>query len=122
MKLNFTIDINDTEYLQDEIISHVSDRILEEIMGYGWEKSEFTDVVKNKILKMMEDTLTTDFKKEVSEKVTEALTTKFEKTKQYKELAKGVEIENDKLIKTGLKDLVAEIVKSEMKKIFNNWK
>lgn len=120
MKLNFTIDIDDIEYLQDEIIANVSNSVLEEVLGYNWEDSEFTKAVENKILRMMENALTTDFKKEVSEKVTENLTIKFEKTKQYKELSKGLEIENDKLIKTGLKDLVAEIVKSEMKKIFND--
>lgn len=120
MKLNFTIDVDNTEYLQDEIISNVAERMMEQILGYCWEENKFTEAVEKRIIKMMEGTLNTDFKKEVSEKVTENLAAKFEKTKQYKELTKGLDIENDKLIKSGLKDLVSDLVRVEIKKIFNN--
>ena len=120
MKLNITIDVDDTEYLQDEIITEVSNRMMEEILGFNWEENKFTEAVEHKMIKMMDNALDADFKKEVSEKITENLTNKFERTKQYKELINGLEIENDKLIKTGLKGLVADLVRVEMKNMFTN--
>jgi len=45
-------------------------------------------------------------------------TKKYLRTKQYEEIREQFSIESDKIIKSGLKDVISEIVKSEIKNCF----
>jgi len=120
MKFNITIDINDYEDMydiQDAIIDEAADKFLQQVFGDWDEKNSFKSLEK-RIVEKMGKILDSDFKMSVSTEVTKRLSDKFERTQQYKTLKNGLEIENEQMIKTGLKGLVADIVKSEMKNMF----
>jgi len=66
----------------------------------------------------MLDIMDTDFKEEVKNSLVDDLSKKYVKTKQYKEVKEQFDIKSDTEIKNGLKDIVGELVGSEMKKRF----
>lgn len=120
LKFNITIDVNDYEDLceiQNTIIDEAADKFLQQVFGV-WDENKSFKALERRIVEKMEKLLDSDFKKSVAEKVTENLTNKFEKTKQYKLLKEDKEVLSDGLIKTGLRGLVGDIVRSEMKKVF----
>jgi hypothetical protein len=122
MKLDLTIDIqpeDDIYTIQDEIVYKASELLINQVLGNTYNKTEIGEKIEETVIKKLENIMDVNFKKTVSEKVTENLAIKFEKTQQYKLLKADKEIITDNLIKTGLKDLVADIVRSEMKKVFN---
>jgi signal recognition particle GTPase len=120
LKFNITIDINDYEDLyemKNAIIDEAADKFLQQVFGV-WDEGKSFKALERRVVEKMEKLLDSDFKKSVAEKVTENLTNKFEKTKQYKLLKEDKEVLSDGLIKTGLRGLVGDIVRSEMKKVF----
>jgi len=120
MKFNFAIEINEYDdicQLEDEIIER-SARIFIENLTFGNRNTDLETRLRDTILHKLEDVMNMDFKESVSTKVTDNLVKKFERTKQYKELISNGEVVTDSIIKNGLKDLVSEIVRSEMKKMF----
>jgi len=121
MKLNFTVEIdrdNDIYNLEEEILNKAAESLIGEILGNAWDKTDLYTKFEKRVVEKLEALMDVDFKNEVAKKVTENLSNKFEKTKQYKALKADGAVVSDALIKTGLKDLVGEIVKSEMKKVF----
>lgn len=123
MKLNLTLDIepdNDIYTIQDEIIYKASEALINQVLGNTYNRTDLGEKLEEAVIKKLENIIDTDFKKTVSEKVTENLANRFEKTQQYKLLKADKEVIADNLIKTGLRDLVADIVKSEIKKVFIN--
>ena len=121
MKLNFTIEIDryDEQDIQEEIVDRASSLFISNVLGSGWDKNDLYKQLERNVIGKLENIMDVDFKQSVSEKVTENLVMKFEKTKQYKDLLNGHDIVTDNVIKTGLRSMVSDIVKSEMKKIFN---
>jgi hypothetical protein len=120
LKFNITIDVTDYEDLyemQNAIIDEAAGEFLQQVFGV-WDEGKSFKALERRVVEKMEKLLDVDFKESVAGKVTENLTNKFEKTKQYKSLIKNEEILSDGLIKTGLRGLVGEIVRSEMKKVF----
>ena len=121
MKLNFSVEVeqdNDVYSLQDEILYKASETLIHQVLGNTYDKTDLGEKLKKAVIEKLEVIMDVDFKKSVGEKVTENLANKFEKTKQYKSLIGNEEVLSDGLIKTGLRDLVGEIVRSEMKKVF----
>jgi len=121
MKLNFTIDVeqsDDMYDLQEELLKKASEKFIEEILGNKWDDNTLYEKLAQRVMAKLEIIMDTDFKNSVSTKVTDNLVKKFERTKQFKLLQANEEVVSDTLIKSGLKDIVAEIVRSEMKKVF----
>lgn len=121
MKFNITIDIdqdNEIYSLQEEIVYKASEIIINQILGNSYDRTDLGKKLEVAVIDKLESLMNTDFKNEVAKKVTENLTNKFEKTMQYKTLKADGEVITDSLIKTGLKELIVDIVKSEMKKVF----
>lgn len=121
MKLDFTVEISkcdDIYTLEDEIINKAAENFVYQIVGTRYDNSDMYTRLQNVIIEKLENIMDDDFKISVANKVTENLANKFEKTKQYKLLKADQEVMTDSLIKTGLKDLVADLVRSEMKKVF----
>ena len=62
-----------------------------------------------------------DSYKVISDKITETVSNKiaerYERSQQYRDIKKQLEIESDSAISTGMKALISDIVKSEVKKI-----
>jgi hypothetical protein len=121
VKFNFTVDINDYEYasdLQDEILDRATHAFMSDVLGSSYDKDSISSKLEHKINKKIDEIMNKEFREMISDKVLTGLASKFEKSKQYKELLKGSEIESDVAIKTGLRDIVRELVKSEMKNMF----
>lgn len=121
MKFNFTVDIADYDEdysFQEQILDKATKAFTQQILGSTWEKDSLSHQLEVKINQKVDMIMNKDFKDAVANKAIELLEERFEKSRQYKELVKGSEIETDHAMKTGLRDMVAEIVKSEMKKVF----
>ncbi|HEY8805692.1 MAG TPA: hypothetical protein VIM42_11425 [Clostridium sp.] len=121
MKLNFTVDTNESDDIYDlenEILNKVAVLFIGQVLGDTWSKTDLYEKLEQRVISKLEIIMDTDFKNTVATKVTDNLVKKFERTKQYKELQSNGEVVADSVIKSGLKDLVAEIVRGEMKKVF----
>jgi len=121
MELKFTLEIDkydEINDLEEQLLETASEKFIQQVLGNIWNKNDLYFQLENKVIKKLENIMDMDFKKEVATKVTENLTKQFEKSSQYKTLKAGEEIISDSMIKSGLKDIVSEIVKSEMKKLF----
>jgi hypothetical protein len=121
MKMNITVEIDqnsDINSIQEEIIDRASENVIEQVLGDYYDDTSLYTKLEKRVIGKLETIMDLDFKNEVAKKVTENLANKFEKTMQYKVLKADGEVITDALIKTGLRDLVADIVKSEMKKVF----
>ena len=79
----------------------------------------------NSIEKYLEDKITERISKDsykiiankITETIVKSLSEKYERSQQYREIKKQFEIENDRDINNGMKTLISDIVKSEVKKI-----
>ena len=110
---------NESEYLKQDIIHEAALQILNEVMRncnhYG---RTFRDNLKDKIRKILTEEMSTDFKEDVKQLVVNDLSKKFNRTKQVKELKKQYEIDSDEIVKSGLAEMIRDIVKSEIKNCF----
>jgi len=118
MKFNLKVEVDDEEHLKDEIIYQAAEVFITKVLGNRWDDKSLYSRFEEAVVQKLEIIMDVDFKKAVAEKVTENLANKYEKTKQYKSLIENEEILSDGLIKTGLRGLVGDIVRSEMKKVF----
>ena len=83
----------------------------------------------NNIEKCLETKITErvskDSYKVICDKITEAVSEKiaqrYERSQQYRDIKKQFEIENDSNISMGMKALISDIVRSEVKKIIKLW-
>lgn len=79
----------------------------------------------NSIEKYLEDKIAERISKDsykiiadkITESVVKSLSEKYERSHQYREIKKQFEIENDRDINNGMRTLISDIVKSEVKKI-----
>ena len=119
-----TVDLNQFDCYEcgngaEDFITTIFKQAAQEIVERQVESS-----LRDKINAFIGETFNNEFKNKIIESVTNNITTqlsdKMERTKQYKELKSGLEIESEQAIKTGLKDMVGNVVKSEMKNIFKN--
>ena len=118
MKFNLKVEVDDEEHLKEEIIYQAAEVFIGKVLGNRWDDKSLYSRFEEAVVQKLEIIMDVDFKKAVAEKVTENLANKYEKTKQYKSLIENEEILSDGLIKTGLRGLVGDIVRSEMKKVF----
>lgn len=122
MNLTFTVTVNeDTDYIKDEIIQAAANQILNEVMRnqdhYG---RSFRDNLTDTVIKMINTTLDKDTKEYISEKAKDEIINRYVRTKNYKELKKEFEIISDKEIGNGLEEIISDIVKKEIKKLFSS--
>lgn len=122
MELNFKIDItnyDDLQELENEIIETSARLLIEEIVNrYDNYEETFREKLQDKIEALLLETMDNKFKDEVKDRVSVDLAKRYERTRQYKELKDTYNIDSDTVIKSGLKDLVAEMVSVEIKKRF----
>ncbi|MDV3426490.1 MAG: hypothetical protein LIR50_04795, partial [Bacillota bacterium] len=76
------------------------------------------DKIYKEIKYLLSDFLNNNFKELIKKEIISEITKKYLRTKQYKEIREQFSIESDKIIKSGLKDVISEIVKSEINKCF----
>ena len=116
LNLKIKIDDYDESCLKDDIISQAATQMLNEVMRnqdhYG---RSFKEALTEEVRRIMVGTFDTDFKNEVKELVSLDLSKRFAKTAQYKELKAELGVESDTAIKTGLKEMISDIVRAEIR-------
>lgn len=122
MNLTFTVTVNeDADYIKDEIIQAAANQILNEVMRnqdhYG---RSFRDNLTGTVIEMINTTLDKDTKEYITEKAKDEIINRYVRTKNYKELKKEFEIMSDKEISNGLEEIISDIVKKEIKKLFSS--
>ena len=126
-QMNITIDMSgrdDFESIESDIVAEAARQLVYEVFNNRYEHhgKTFKELVSDKVVEMIEEYLDEELKESVSQKavanVTDRLTSKIERTKIYKEAIAGQDIQPDAVIKSGLRDIIAEVVRTEMKKAF----
>jgi len=123
MKLTFTVELSNYDNpstIEDKVVESAAKQMINEAMNNRYEKSgkTFRDKLINEVKDMLLDIMNTDFKEEVKNSLVEDLSKKYIRTKQYQEVKEQFNILSDTEIKNGLRDIVSELVGSEMKKRF----
>lgn len=121
MKINTTIETkeNDVDEIKQKIIHAAAHEMLNEVIRnqdhYG---RTFKDDLREEIRSILSETFDLAEKNEIKELVAKDIKSKYIKTKQYKELKDEFDIMSDKDIKSGLREIITDIVKEEIKKYF----
>lgn len=120
MQLEMKLDIFNSSRVSDienKVVSEAARMIVCEIFGRRFEhKSPFREMLETEVKKIVINEIDTDFKEEVKNKVTSELSDKFMRTKQFNDIKKEYGIEPDSAIKSGLKQIIAELVREEINK------
>ena len=118
MQLNVTIDLgDDASYeLHHEIVEESARQLIKEqlynrIDGYG---KTYRDAVNDYIKKILLEMVDADFKNEIKNNVIEDISKKYLRTKQYKEIQDEFKIEGDTIIKSGLQEIISDMVGKEL--------
>lgn len=131
-ELNYESDYEDydTGNHVDALVEVITDKaaaLLVEDIDYGYKLNleESLESKINNIEKCLEAKITERLSKDcykiiadnITETVVNRLVEKYERSHQYREIKKQFEIGNDRDINNGMKSLISDIVKSEVKKI-----
>lgn len=123
MKLKFEIEVAPNDHIDDvesEIIREAARQLINEVLNNRYEHygRTFRDKLQEEIKEMLLTIMDTNFKEEVKNGLVEELTKKYVKSKQYKEIQEQFSIDSDAVIKSGMKDIIADLINSELKKKF----
>jgi hypothetical protein len=126
MKFNFEVSVSDYDNenngdysLQQYIIDQAVDKFVYDIFGSKYDTDDLSYQIQQLVSRKIDALFTNELKNTISNKVIDGLAARYEKSKQYKELINMNQIASNTEIKSGLKELVHELVKSEMKKVFS---
>ena len=140
MKIEIDIPIEEFDYESDygeyddgnhakAFVNIIANKVAAQIInGYNYDTFSLQTALNNKINnieKYLEDTITEKISKDsykpicdkITETVAEKIAQRYERSQQYRDIKKQFEIENDSNISTGMKALISDIVRSEVKKI-----
>lgn len=117
---------NDVRSFMNVVIDRTAEKLLAEICGTY--KSDINKVLSNKmnhLKQTIENRVTKELSEDayiiirdkIAERVIEDTASRYERSHQYRDVKKQLEIENDSAINLGLRSLISDIVKSEVKKI-----
>ena len=128
MKFNFTIELEECEDgfdLESQIIDAAACEIVNRSLYRACGTSGYTleEKITNRIENMLDDMVTQEVKKKVVDTAVSNLNAKLagktEKTKLYREAVADLPIDSDAAMRTGLKDMVYDLVKVELRRTFN---
>lgn len=118
MKLNFTIEVDsDNENrLEQQIIKESAKQLISEQLynrntKYG---CTYREQLMDSIKRILFESIDTDFKNEVKELVIEDISKKYIRSKQYKDIKDEFEIVGDTLIKSGMQEIISDLVNKEL--------
>ena len=140
MKIEIDIPIEEFDYESDydehddgnhakAFVNIIANKVAAQIInGYNYDTFSLQTALNNKINnieKYLEDTITEKISKDsykpicdkITETVSEKIAQRYERSQQYRDIKKQFEIENDSNISMGMKALISDIVRSEVKKI-----
>lgn len=132
-KLNITIDLdnydcydcgNGAKNFVDDIMDRIASKVLDDNGGeYDWEckirekTDSIIEIAKSQIETEVVNMMKKEYIKEISGSVVQKLENLFEKTKTYRELKSGLDIEQDRLISSGLREMIQDEVAKEVRRI-----
>lgn len=118
--------INHSQAILDVIIEKAAMRIVDE-SRYSYKQSisemveektkSLLEQIKSDVIKQVSQSTYKAIQDKIADKLVAELSKKYERSQQYREIKKQFEIENDRDINNGMKTLISDIVKSEVKKI-----
>ena len=140
MKIEIDIPIEEFDYESDydeyndgnhakALVNIITDKVAAQIINsYNYGTFSLQTALNDKIKaveKHLEDTITERISKEsykvicdkITETVSEKIAQRYERSQQYRDIKKQFEIENDSNISMGMKALISDIVRSEVKKL-----
>ena len=140
MKIEIDIPIEELDYESDydeyndgnhakALVNIITDKVAAQIIdSYNYGTFSLQTALNDKIEaieKHLEDTITEKISKDsykaicdkITETVSEKIVQRYERSQQYRSIKKQFEIENDSNISMGIKALISDIVRSEVKKI-----
>lgn len=123
MEITLKLDIQPNDEVCDieyEIIQAAARQMINEVMSNRYEHygKTFREKLQEEVKLMLIGIMDTDFKEEVKTNLIGDLTKKYEKSKQYKEVKDKFSIETDKVIESGLGDIIRDCVRKEIKSCF----
>lgn len=127
MKINVSLDVCEDTNMTDieyEIIKESARQMINEVLNNRYDNhgKTFREKLHNEIKTMLTESIDIDFKESVKDDVVKDISKKYVRTKQYKEIKEHFEIDTDTIIKSGLKDIISDIVKNEIKGFFKHCK
>lgn len=140
MKIEIDIPVEEFDYESDydeyndgnhakALVNIITDKVAAQIINsYNYGTFSLQTALNDKIKaieKHLEDTITERISKDsykvicdkITETVSEKIAQRYERSQQYRDIKKQFEIENDSNISMGMKALISDIVRSEVKKI-----
>ena len=140
MKIEIDIPIEELDYESDydeyndgnhakALVNIITDKVAAQIINsYNYGTFSLQTALNDKIKaieKHLEDTITEKISKDsykpicdkITETVSEKIAQRYDRSQQYRNIKKQFEIENDSNISMGMKALISDIVRSEVKKI-----
>lgn len=123
---NYGVDGNNVKSFMDIVIDRVAEKMLIEVCGlYKTDIHEalsdrmnyFKQTIENRITEELSKNCYVAIRDRVAEKVVKDTAEKYERSRQYRDVKKQLEIESDSAINTGMRALISDIVKNEVKKI-----
>lgn len=120
------IDDNSVKSFMQVVIDRVAEKLLAEICGsyktdinkmLSDKMNYLKQTIENKILRELSDDSYAVIKNKISENVITEMTNRYERSHQYRDIKKQFEIENESTIKVGMKAIISDIVRAEVKKI-----
>lgn len=133
-KLKFTVDLDDFDCFDcgngaksfaDDIMNRIAVNMLNRYNNENGDIEavlrERTDILLDRFESQLEDRLVSMLKKEYLSKVSENVTCKleglYEKSKAFREAKQGLDIEQDRMISSGLRTMVKDVVAEEVRKM-----
>ena len=140
MKIEIDIPIEELDYESDydeyndgnhakALVNIITDKVAAQIINsYNYGTFSLQTALNDKIKaieKHLEDTITEKISKDsykaicdkITETASEKIAQRYERSQQYRGIKKQFEIESDSNISMGMKTLISDIVRSEVKKI-----
>lgn len=122
MKFNVTVEFEEYDSIHEverKIISTVANQLFNMLVCNNNNKKEFKDNMIDYVKVIMGDTINTpQFKKEVTEAVTQRLIKSYNQSKECKEIANSFDIKNDSEMARDLRNIISEAVGRELTKRF----
>ena len=117
---------NDMCSFADIIIDRVANKMLANICGsyqadinkiLSDKVNQVKQTIESRITKELSENVYVEMRDKVTERVIKDTTERYERSRQYQNIKKQLELESDSAILTGMKTLISDIVKAEVKKI-----
>lgn len=141
MKIEIDIPVEEFEFDYDEyeyhkgnyshsfinvIVDRVAEKITAEICGshesdirimLSDKLNHLKQTIENRMVKELSDNSYSEIKDKVTERVITDTTSRYERSHQYRDIKAQLELESDSAITNGIRSLIADIVRAEVKKI-----